>query len=184
MDSHADTCATPCGKDRKGNPMNIIVRNMIASDIGDLPVALARQGWALAPSLFERLYGRMARKLCDIIVAEVAGEPAGFTRLEWVETGENCFRPEVCEFVVLERFAGTGVAESMNAEAERRVAFRTGETAENALMAVYGSPSIDPPVRSSYVLDGLYINHEGRFVRGRAAGRPGRSGLVCLRLHH
>lgn len=164
--------------------MNIIVRSMIQPDIEGLSRAFASQGWLLPASVFENCYRRMLRKYCDMLVAEVKGQPAGYLRLEWVDAGgaqDHMLAPEIQEFVVLARFAGTGVAEVMHAEAERRVSYKTGEAAENALMAVYGDPPPRPPRMRSFVLDGLFVSGEGQFIRARTAGDARRGFVISLR---
>lgn len=164
--------------------MNIVVRGMIQSDIEDLSRAFAAQGWLLPASVFENCYRRMLQKYCDMLVAEVKGQPAGYLRLEWVDAGDaldHLLMPEIQEFVVLNRYAGTGVAESLHAEAERRVCYKTGEAPENALMAVYGDPPPRPPRMRSFVLDGLFVSGEGRFIRARTAGDTRRGFVISMR---
>ncbi len=164
--------------------MNIMVRNMIQSDIEDLSRAFASQGWLLPASVFENCYRRMLQKYCDMLVAEVKGQPAGYLRMEWVDAGEtqdSLLMPEIQEFVVLARYAGTGVAETLHAEAERRVCFKTGEAPENALMAVYGDPPPRPPRMRSYVLDGLFVSGEGRFIRAKANDDARRGYVISMR---
>lgn len=157
--------------------MNIVVRNMIQSDIEDLARAFAAQGWLMPSSVFENHYRRMLRRSSDVLVAEVKGEPAGFVRIEWLDAGEeygHALSPEIQEFIVLERFAGYGVADGMISEAERRVDARTGDAEGNALMAIYGEPPARPPFRCSYVLDGLLVGHDGRFIRAKGTAKePG-----------
>lgn len=164
--------------------MNIIVRNMIYSDIEDLSRAFASQGWLLPASVFENCYNRMLRRTCEMLVAEVKCQPAGYLRMEWVDTGaetDHALSPEIQEFVVLARYTGTGVAESLHAEAERRVAYKTGEAAENVLMAVYGNPPPRPPRIRSFVLDGLFVSGDGRFIRSRAAATASHGMVISMR---
>lgn len=163
--------------------MNVIVRNMIQSDIEDLSRALAAQGWLMPSSVFERHYLGMLKRTCDVLVAEVRGEPAGFVRMVWMDAGEEygyALSPEIREFIVLEKFAGTGIAEAMINEAERRVEQKTGEAGGLALMAVYGSPPVRPPFRTSYVLDGLLVGHDGRFIRAKKPGREPGSAVISM----
>lgn len=164
--------------------MNIIVRNMIHSDIEGLSRAFASQGWLLPASVFENCYNRMLRRCCDMLVAEVKGQPAGYLRMEWLEAvdGEDgVLTPEIQEFVILTRYAGFGVAESLNAEAERRVCYKTGESAEHALMAVYCDTPPRSPYRRTFVLDGLYVGGDGRFIRARKASDVKSGMVICMR---
>lgn len=159
----------------KGTDMNIVVRNMIYTDIEELSKAFAGQGWIMPSSVFEYYYNRMLRRYCDMLIAEVRSRPAGFVRLEWVDAGEeagHALMPEIQEFIVLGKYTGSGVAEAMSAEAERRVAEKTGAVAENALMAVYGDPPLKPASKCRYVLDGLLVSGDGKFIRAGKAGRP------------
>lgn len=163
--------------------MKIVVRNMVYADIDELQRAFAGQGWTMPRSTFEVYYNRMLRRYCDMLIAEARGRHAGFARLEWVDAGEaagHALMPEIQEFVVLGGFTGTGVAEAMSAELERRIAARA-EGAENAMMAVYGDPPMRPAAKSSYVLDGLLINGEGKFVRARGSGRA-QGGKIIQRI--
>jgi hypothetical protein len=164
--------------------MNIIVRNMIQSDIDGLSRAFAAQGWLLPASVFENCFNRMLHRHCDMIVAEAKGHPAGYLRLEWVDAEDEdgtALMPEIQEFIVLGRFAGMGVAEALNAEAERRVSYKTGEAAENALMAVYGDPPPRPPYKRSFVLEGLYVGADGRFIRARSATEAKGGMVISMR---
>jgi hypothetical protein len=164
--------------------MNIIVRNMIKSDIEDLSAAFAAQGWPIPSSVFEQSYAATLRRLSDVLVAEAGGQPAGYMRIEWFDAGEeasHALSPEIQEYVVLARFAGTGVADAMIAEAERRVAERTGEIEENALMSVYGGPPPRAPFRGSYVLDGLLMSSMGTFIRAKGAEKPEGGAVISIR---
>jgi hypothetical protein len=164
--------------------MNIIVRGMIQSDIEDLSRAFASQGWLMPSSVFDNFYTRMLRRLNDMIIAEVSAQPAGFIRIEWFDAGEengHALAPEVQEFIVLNKFAGTGVAEAMIAEAERRVAEKTGDIMENVLMAVYSDPPARPPFRYSYVLDGLLVGHEGKLIRAKSAGKTPGGSVITIK---
>lgn len=164
--------------------MNIIVRGMIQSDIEDLSRAFASQGWLMPSSVFENCYARMLRRLNDMIIAEVGAQPAGYVRIEWFDAGEetgHALAPEIQEFIVLTKFAGTGVAEAMVAEAERRIAEKTGEIIENVLMAVYSEPPPRPPFRYSYVLDGLLVGHEGKLIRAKNSGKAPGGSVITIK---
>lgn len=153
--------------------MNIIVRSMIQSDVEDLSRAFASQGWLMPSSVFENFYARMLKRLNEMLVAEVGGQPAGFARIEWFDAGEatgHALTPEIQEFIVLNKFAGTGVADAITAEVDRRVAEKTGDVVENVLMSVYSDPPPRPPFRYSYVLDGLLVGNEGKLVRAKGTG--------------
>jgi hypothetical protein len=163
--------------------MNIIVRNMIQSDIEDLSRAFAAQGWLMPSSVFEHHYRKMLCRTSDMLVAEAMGEPAGFVRIEWLDAGGEygyALSPEIKEFIVLEKFTGAGVAEAMIAEAERRVEQKTGEASGNALMAVYCVPHSRLPFRCSYVLDGLLMGHDGRFIRAKDQSRESGSAVISM----
>ena len=169
------------GRSLRSSVMNIIVRGMIQSDVEDLSRAFAAQGWLMPSSVFENCYTGMLKRLNDMLVAEVAGQPAGFARIEWFDAGEetgHALAPEIQEFIVLNRFAGTGVAEAMVAEIERRIAEKTGDIMENVLMAVYGDPPARPPFRYSYVLDGLLVGNEGKLIRVKNPGKAPAGGSV------
>lgn len=160
--------------------MTIIVRNMVYSDIEALPKAFASQGWLMPTSIFENYYHNVLHKSSDVIIAEVKSQPAGYVRLEWLNADEDegyALSPQIQEFIVLGRYTGTGVAEAMIAEAERRVSSKTGETAGNALMAVYGQPQQYLLRKCSYVLDGLLVGNEGTFIRTKP-GADAKSGMV------
>ena len=164
--------------------MNIVVRNIIESDIEDLAKAFSAQGWPIPAAAFKQSYAGMLGRLSDVLVAEAGGQPAGYMRIEWLDAGEeagHALSPEIQEFVVLGKFAGCGVADAMIAEAERRVAERTGELEENALMTVYGDPPPRAPFRCSYVLDGLLMGKGGTFIRARGAGKPEGGAVISIR---
>jgi hypothetical protein len=164
--------------------MNIIVRGMIQSDVEDLARAFASQGWLMPSSVFEHCYARMLKRLNDMLVAEVAGQLAGYVRIEWFDAGEetgHALAPEIQEFIVLNRFSGTGVAEAMVAEADRRIAEKTGEIMENVLMAVYSDPPARPPFRYSYVLDGLLVGNEGKLIRAKNPGKAPGGSVISIK---
>jgi hypothetical protein len=163
--------------------MNIIVRNMIYGDIEDLSKAFAGQGWVMSPSIFEHYYNRVQHRFSDMLIAEVKGKPAGYVRLEWVDAGEeagHALMPEIQEFIVLGRFAASGVAEAMIAETERRVAAKTGDVMENALMAIYSDMPLHPMNSCSYVLDGLMVGGEGKFIRTNTTERKPGTKVICM----
>lgn len=160
--------------------MNIIVRNMVYSDVEALPKAFAAQGWLMPSSIFENYYNDVLHKSCDMIIAEVKCQPAGYVRMEWLaQTGEegSVLTPQIQEFIVLGRFTGTGVAEVMITEAERRISSKTGEAAGNTLMAIYGEPPAYPQHKCSYVLEGLLVGNEGKFIRAKSAA-DAKDGMV------
>lgn len=164
--------------------MSIVVRNMIQSDIEGLSRAFAAQGWLMPSSVFEHSYGRMLRRLNDMLVAEMGGQPAGYVRIEWFDAGEesgHALAPEIQEFIVLGRFAGAGVAEALVDAAERRIAEKTGEILENVLMAVYSDPPPRRPFRYSYVLDGLLVGNGGRFIRAKGAGKVAEGSVISIK---
>jgi hypothetical protein len=164
--------------------MNIIVRNIIESDIEDLARVFSAQGWPIPSAVFKQSYAGMLGRLSDVLVAEAGGQPAGYMRIEWFDAGEeagHALSPEIQEFVVLGKFAGYGVADAMIAEAERRVAERTGEIEENALMSVYGGPPPRAPFRGSYVLDGLLVGKGGTFIRSKGGEKAEGGAVISIR---
>lgn len=163
--------------------MNITVRNMIYGDIEDLSHAFAEQGWIMPAPIFEHCYSRMLRRYCDVLVAETRDGLAGFMRLEWVDAGESAghaLMPEIQEFIVLGKYTGAGVADAICEEANRRIASKTGEIVENALMTVYGMLGGGPDRKRSYVLDGLLVSNDGKFVRSKGASAPGEGTVISI----
>ncbi len=144
--------------------MGIIVRSMLPSDYHGLSEAFRRQGRDLGTAALERWFVLARSGEVDLLVVEVASQPAGFARVGWfgAEQAEDLL-PEVLDFVVFEPFIGCGVAQALASEAQRRILERTGGLEENALLAIYSQR----PVRmqkASFVLDGLFINRQGRFI--------------------
>lgn len=167
--------------------MNIVVRNMIYADIESLSQAFSSQGWILPLSVFEHYYTRVLQRFCDLLIAEVKGQPAGFVHLEWVDTGEetgHALIPEIQEFIVLGKFTATGVAEAMSAEVERRIASITGDISGNVLMAVYGTPPPRPHCKYNFVLDGLLVSHDGKFIRAKSTGAQQGGMVISMAKRH
>lgn len=155
--------------------MGIIVRSLLPSDLAILSEAFHSQGRDLPKPLLDRWFTLSRNGEVDLLLAELGSQPVGFARIGWFGLEQDdALLPEVLDFVVFDPCIGCGAAQALAAEAQRRILERTGELEENALLAIY---SERPPrfPRASFVLDGLFINREGRFIPSRqAAGEPHR----------
>jgi hypothetical protein len=159
--------------------MGIIVRSLLPSDLHPLSQAFQAQGRSLPQTLLENWFLLARNGELDLLLAEINAHPVGFARIGWFGMEADDALPEVLDFIVFDPFIGCGAAQALAAEAQRRILERTGEIEENALLAIYSERPVRLP-RANFVLDGLFINREGRFVPSRQAmGETHR--VLCIR---
>ena len=145
--------------------MGIIVRSMVQSDFKAISTAYGLQQTEVHPAVYEKYFEFMRGGEYDVLVAETASQVAGYARIAWYGGRDtDVYMPEIVAFVVFDKFTGSGVAQAMASEAQRRIAERTGELEENVLLAIYCDRPLRLP-RSSFVLDGLIVNRDGKFVK-------------------
>lgn len=160
--------------------MGIIVRSMIQSDFMAISTAYRQQQTDISPTVFARYFEFIRGGEYDVLVAELTPHVAGFTRIAWYGASESeVIQPEILEFVIFDRYAGYGVAQALASEAQRRIMERTGDLQENVLLAIYN----DQPHRmqhSNYVLDGLFVNRDGRFEKQQKDAKAEARKVLCI----
>lgn len=97
--------------------MNIIIRNMITSDINKLANEFALQGWfEKSPEQFTRYLNEQTHKRRQVFIAEVDENVAGYVTLlpsdkEGPFVNKNI--PTVCDFNVLIKYQRQGVGSAL-----------------------------------------------------------------------
>jgi hypothetical protein len=160
--------------------MGIIVRSMIQSDFIAISTAYRQQQTDVSPTVFAKYFEFIRGGEYDVLVAELTPYIAGFTRIAWYGTSESeIIQPEILEFVVFDRYAGYGVAQALASETQRRIMERTGDMEENVLLAIYsGQPR--RMQHSNYVLDGLFVNREGKFEKPQKDAKTEARKVLCI----
>jgi ribosomal protein S18 acetylase RimI-like enzyme len=149
----------------RGEP--ILIREMEASDCRRISEAFAAQGWAKPVSQYERYWAQHAAGSRLVLVAEVAGEFAGYLTIVW-ESGYAPFRaagiPEIVDFNVLIKQRRKGAGNALMDQAERRIGERSAVAGLRVgLLADYGAAQI-LYARRGYIPDGGGLYHKDHHV--------------------
>ena len=139
---------------------NILIREMVKDDIITFYTAFKEQGWNKPVEIFEKYYREQEEKKRKVIVAEIDGEPVGYTTLLHNDQNgpfANMNIPTVCDFNVLVKWQGRGIGTLILDEVEKIVA----KTCDKICLGVglhngYGSAQ-RLYVKRGYVPDGTGV---------------------------
>ena len=145
----------------------IQIREIDADDPVLLEQAFTAQGWHKPAVQFKRYLHEHQSGKRVVLLAEYAGEFAGYLTIMWLSDYPP-FReagvPEVVDFNVLIKFQRRGVGTRLMDEAERRIGARSGVAGIGfGLMHDYGAAQA-LYVRRGYVPDGRGVFAHGRWL--------------------
>jgi GNAT superfamily N-acetyltransferase len=145
---------------------SLVTREMLASDPPVIAAAFAAQGWDKPLEQYQRYWQEHLQGRRLVLVAERAGEFAGYGTIIW-ESDYPPFReagiPEIMDLNVLIKFRRLGIASALLEEAERRIQARGRIPGLGVgLLRDYG-PAQVLYARRGYVPDGHGISYNGRF---------------------
>lgn len=148
--------------------VNPLIRLLEASDIPHIANAFEELGWNKPASQYERYLMEQAYEVCDIYVAFVDGQFAGYLGIYWKSIYEP-FRekniPEIVDFNVLPKFRRLGIGSKLMDHAERAIA----KVSPVAGIGVGMTPDYGPAQRlyilRGYVPDGLGLHARDHHVR-------------------
>jgi ribosomal protein S18 acetylase RimI-like enzyme len=146
----------------------VLVRTMRAEDSAAVAAAFAAQGWHKPEAQYTRYLDESARKRRDVLLAERAGEFAGYVTIVW-ESEYQPFReagiPEIVDFNVLIKHQRCGVGTALLDEAERRIAERSPIAGIGVgLTADYGAAQV-LYIKRGYIPDGRGLVQNGQAIR-------------------
>ena len=145
---------------------NVTIRNLCAEDPENFTREERAQGWLGAtPEKLEMRLNDCAAGLCDAIVAEANGEPAGYVSVYWNPDGGPFAGkgwPEIVDFNVLEKYRRHGVGSKLMDAAEALARTRSDVvTLGVGLHSGYGSAQ-RMYVKRGYIPDGSGVWHDGK----------------------
>ncbi len=150
------------------NAIPLLIRELLETDCPTMSAAFAAQGWNKPTQQFEQYFRESQTGERVVLVAEVAGEFAGYVTIVW-DSGYPPFRagniPEVVDFNVLIKYQRQGIGSALMDEAERRI----GQRSEVAGIGVglfhdYGNAQILYAQRG-YIPDGRGIFSQGQWLK-------------------
>ena len=146
----------------------VVVRMMRADDAGPVAAAFAAQGWHKPVEQYTRYLEESAQAQRVVLLAERAGEFAGYVTVVW-ESDYPPFReagiPEIVDFNVLIKHQRLGVGTALLDEAERCIAERSHVAGIGVgLTADYGAAQV-LYVKRGYIPDGRGMMRAGRAIR-------------------
>jgi GNAT superfamily N-acetyltransferase len=144
------------------------VRTMAAADVALVAAAFAAQGWHKPQEQYRRYLEESDRGRRVVLLAERAGEFAGYVTVVW-ESDYPPFRdagiPEIVDFNVLIKFQRQGVGTVLLDGAERCIAERSRVAGIGVgLTADYGAAQV-LYVKRGYIPDGRGLAQAGRAIR-------------------
>jgi ribosomal protein S18 acetylase RimI-like enzyme len=144
------------------------IRDLHTSDCAIISSAFTAQGWNKPIEQYWRYLLECQEDRRTVLVAEVAGEFAGYITILW-ESPYPPFRehkiPEISDFNVLIKFRRRGIGTTLMDEAERRIAQRSSLVGIGVgLTENYGAAQI-LYVKRGYIPDGKGISHNERFLK-------------------
>lgn len=102
----------------------VVLRNIRPEDSAIISQAFAQQGWNKPVAQYESYLRYQAEGSRDIILAELAGDFAGYLSIVW-QSGYIPFRekniPEIVDFNVLKKYQRQGIGTALMDEAEKRI---------------------------------------------------------------
>jgi len=151
-----------------GNKPSIVVRDMMPDDCTAISDAFAAQGWVKPPALYRRYLDECQAGVRTALVAERAGQFAGYVTIRW-ESDYPPFReagvPEIVDLNVLIAYQRQGIGAALMDEAERRIAGISATAGIGVgLTADYG-PAQVMYGRRGYEPDGCGLHRAGGPVR-------------------
>lgn len=150
---------------RKINPT---IRFLEAQDIPQIAQAFEELGWDKPASQYERYLMEQALEVCDVYVAFIEGQFAGYLAIYWKSPYES-FReqniPEIVDFNVLPKFRRMGIGSQLMDQAESAIA----RVSPRAGIGVGMTPEYGAAQRlyilRGYVPDGLGLHSRDHYVR-------------------
>ena len=141
------------------------LRALKESDAIPIEQAFKAQGWEKPASQYLRYFQYQQNGERDIILAEWAGEFAGYLTIQWISNYES-FRsqgiPEVVDLNVIKKFQRRGIASAMMDEAELRMSKRSDYAGIGVGMPPdYGAAQV-MYVKRGYVPDGKGLVYHGK----------------------
>ena len=141
------------------------IRSMVADDPALLFAACASEGWDKPLTLFERYCQEQESGARELLIAEYAGQFAGYVTIVWgseyppfLEAGI----PEINDFNVLKELRRRGIGSALLDVAEARIARRSAYAGIGVgVFADYG-PAHILYVQRGYIPDGLGLYQAGR----------------------
>jgi ribosomal protein S18 acetylase RimI-like enzyme len=147
---------------------NSTIREMTGKDCPIIAEAFTAQGWNKPVSQFLRYWQESLEQKRLILLAESAGQFAGYLTIVW-ESDYPPFRqegiPEIVDFNVLLKFRRMKIGTALMDEAERRIAFRSTVAGLGVCLHVdYGAAQV-LYARRGYVPDGRGMFQKGHYPR-------------------
>jgi len=151
---------------------HLIIRDLCAQDIAPFVDGENAQGWQSTPEKLEMRLAHQAAGKCHALVAEYAGEPAGYVHVypnsQW---GPEVFHglPEIVDFAVLAKFRRRGIGAALMDAAEA-IAARYADVVYLGvgLHSGYGSAQ-RMYVKRGYIPDGAGVWYEDKVCEPYAA---------------
>jgi len=140
------------------------IRPLAEPDPPTIHAAFRAQDWNKPREQYERYWQEQAIGERDVLVAEVAGEFAGYLTIVWT-SGYPPFRvagiPEIVDFNVLKKFQRRGIGTALMDAAEERIGERSAVAGIGVgLYADYG-PAQRLYAQRGYVPDGRGLMRNG-----------------------
>jgi ribosomal protein S18 acetylase RimI-like enzyme len=146
----------------------VLVRTMRAEDVPTVAAAFAAQGWHKPEAQYVRYLEEGAQGQRVILLAERAGEFAGYVTIVW-ESDYPPFRdagiPEIVDFNVLIKHQRRRIGTALLDEAERRIAVRSPVAGIGVgLTADYGAAQV-LYVKRGYIPDSCGAVQYGQAIQ-------------------
>lgn len=140
------------------------LRNIQEEDAPIIEAAFAAQGWNKKASQYLRYVHFQEKGIRDVILAEWAGEFAGYLTIAWISAYppfKEAKIPEIQDLNVLKKFQRKGIASKMMDEAEKRIKTRSPKAGIGVGMPPDYGPAQVMYIRRGYIPDGRGLMCEG-----------------------
>lgn len=155
-------------KPNKAMPSPVAIRPMMVEDIEPVVRAFQAQGWNKPQEQYRRYLEECERGARAVLLAEVAGDFAGYVTVVW-ESGYAPFRqariPEIADFNVLIKHRRCGSGTALMDAAERMIAARSPVAGIGVGLAADYGPAQALYARRGYVPDGCGALQRGQAIR-------------------
>jgi len=145
----------------------IAIREMTAGDCPIIAAAFAAQGWDKPLAQYQRYYQESLDGRRLVLVAETAGQFAGYLTVLW-ESHYPPFRevsiPEIVDFNVLIKFRRRKIGTALLDAAEQRIALRSAIAGLGVGLYIGYGPAQALYVRRGYVPDGRGVYYHGEWL--------------------
>ena len=142
----------------------IVIRNLLASDIDSIAAAFARLGWNKPAAQYERYFSEQQAGDRLVLVAMLEAVFAGYVTIVW-QSHYRPFReaglPEIVDFNVLPHFRKRGIGSRLLDQAEMQIAAVKDQAGIGVGMTADYGAAQRMYVRRGYIPDGRGLMVEG-----------------------